>query len=111
VENRFQSLPFKCNLQRYNAASSALVACEVPPPPEARGGGGVAGGEAKRTRVMVSAVGLHKQVESSLPTAPESAAWFLNPCTYKVISWFEAFAFTFNLYRYAADSTWLGSAR
>jgi hypothetical protein len=38
VKNRFQSLPFKINLQRYNAATSyaaAVVACGLPASPGA----------------------------------------------------------------------------
>jgi hypothetical protein len=29
--------------------------------------------------------------------------WFLNPCSYEVISWFQAFAFKCNVYRYSKD--------
>jgi hypothetical protein len=63
VKNRFQSLPFKCNLQRYNEARERMTAAAA------------AGIQSSR---FISGGGLYKSNPLVTCSLCESGAWFLS---------------------------------
>jgi hypothetical protein len=81
VKNRFQSLPFKFNLQRYNSGDESADGVRAAPAGGDRGGA------------------VHKLNHVDPYPKPESVC----VDAYRLISWFQAFAFKCNLCRYAAQ--------